>query len=229
MVKNIKIELLLIPIIFVDPIDLTLEISNKLPSFPGSPNTQFIPWADKKSDGYNLELIFFSSHSGTHIDAPYHFMEKGVGIDKIPLKKLITNALICRVKKGSSGLITLKDITDFEARSGTIYPNQAIVFETGWSKNISKKDYFTKNPGLSSSAAKYLLKKRVSLIGIDSPNIDAGKDSKFHVHHILLKNGILILENLCNLDKIPGSYFRLIVLPLKLKNATGSPVRAVAI
>ena len=213
----------------MDPIDLTLEISNMLPSFPGSPSPQFISWADKKSDGYNLELIFLSSHTGTHLDAPYHFVERGVGIDKIPLSKLIINAVICRVKKRPNESITQRDIVDFETRNGTIYPNMAIVFETGWSKNLAKKDYFTKNPGLSSSAARYLLKKKISLVGVDSPSIDMGKDSKFLVHHILLKGGILILENLCNLDKIPKSRFRLIVLPLKLKDATGSPVRAVAI
>ncbi|HXX05196.1 MAG TPA: cyclase family protein [Candidatus Bathyarchaeia archaeon] len=213
----------------MDPIDLTLEISNMLPSFPGSPSPQFISWADKKSDGYNLELIFLSSHTGTHLDAPYHFVERGVGIDKIPLSKLIINAVICRVKKRPNESITQRDIVDFETRNGTINPNMAVVFETGWSKNLAKKDYFTKNPGLSSSAARYLLKKKISLVGVDSPSIDMGKDSKFLVHHILLKGGILILENLCNLDKIPKSRFRLIVLPLKLKDATGSPVRAVAI
>lgn len=211
------------------PIDLTLEISNKLPSFPGSPNPQFISWADKKTDGYNLELIFFSSHSGTHLDAPYHFVEKGLRIDKIPLDKLITDAVVCRVKKGSNESITQRDIVDFETRYGTICPNIAVVFETEWSKGIAKKNYFTKNPGLSASAARYLLKKKVSLVGIDSPSVDIGKDSKFPVHHILLKGGVLILENLCNLDKIPKSYVKLIVLPLKLKGATGSPVRAVVI
>lgn len=213
----------------MEPIDLTLEISNKLPSFPGSPSPKFISWADKKSDGYNLELIFFSSHSGTHLDAPYHFVENGLRIDKIPLNKLITNALVCRVKKGPNEQITRKDIVDFEVRNGTISPNLAVVFETGWSKNITKKNYFTRNPGLSAAAAKYLLEKKVTLVGIDSPSIDMGKDSKFSVHHILLKHGVLILENLCNLGKIPNSYFKLIVLPLKLKGATGSPVRAVAI
>jgi len=213
----------------VDPIDLTLEISNKLPSFPGSPSPQFISWADKKSDGYNLELIFFSSHSGTHLDAPYHFVEKGVSIDKIPLSKLIINAVVCRVKKDPNEPITQRDIIDFETRSGAIHPNMAVVFETEWSKSIAKKEYFTRNPGLSAAAARYLLKKKVSLVGIDSPSIDIGKDSKFPVHHILLKGGVLILENLCNLGKIPRSYFKLIVLPLKLRGATGSPVRAVAI
>jgi len=226
---NIKIDLLPITTNFVEPIDLTLEISNKLPSFPGSPRTQFISWADKKSDGYNLELIFLSSHTGTHLDAPYHFIEKGIKIDRIPLNRLITSAILCNIRKGANMSITQYDIVSFEAKNGKIQPNSAVIFGTGWSKNLARKDYFTKNPGLSADAAKYLSKKRVSLIGIDSPSIDMGKDSKFSVHHVLLKSGILILENLCNLDKIQRTSFMLIVLPLKLKEATGSPVRAVAI
>lgn len=213
----------------MDPIDLTLEISNNLPSFPGSPRPQFISWADKKSDGYNLELIFLSSHSGTHLDAPYHFIENGIKIDRIPLNRLITDAILCNIRKGPDMPITRSDIVSFEAKHGKIPPNSAVVFSTGWSRNLARKDYFTKNPVLSASAAKYLSEKRVSLVGIDSPSIDLGKDSKFSVHHVLLKSGILILENLCNLDKIQRTDFMLIVLPLKLKDATGSPVRAVAI
>ena len=81
---------------------------------------------------------------------------------------------------------------------------------------------------MSVSAAKYLASKNVSLVGIDSPSIDLGVDSKFPVHHIFSKKGILIVENLANLEKIRFSKFHLVVLPLKLKNATGSPVRAIA-
>ncbi len=213
----------------MEPIDLIFEISNKLPSFPGSPRPQFISWADKKSDGYNLELIFLSSHSGTHLDAPYHFVEKGLKIDKIPLNRLITNAVLYNIRKGPDEPITRNDIVRFEANYGKIMPGAAIVFGTGWSQNMSRKDYFTRNPGLSPSAAKYLSERKIGLVGIDSPSIDLGKDSKFSAHYILLKDNILILENLCNLDKIKRTSFRLIVLPLKLKNATGSPVRAVAI
>ncbi|HKU32318.1 MAG TPA: cyclase family protein [Candidatus Nitrosotalea sp.] len=213
----------------MEPIDLTLEISNKLPSFPGSPRPQFISWADKKSDGYNLELIFLSSHSGTHLDAPYHFIEKGLKIDKIPLNRLITNAFLCKIRKGPDEPITKNDIARFEAKNGKIPQNSAIIFGTGWSKNTSRKDYFARNPGLSAGAASYLSERKPSLIGIDSPSIDLGKDPKFSVHHLLLKKDVLILENLCNLDKIKKVSFRLIVLPLKLKDATGSPVRAVAV
>ena len=70
--------------------------------------------------------------------------------------------------------------------------------------------------------------KKISLIGIDSPSIDLGADSKFSVHQIFAKKGILIVENLANLEKIKSSKFHLVVLPLKLNGATGSPVRAIA-
>lgn len=213
----------------MEPIDLTLEISSKLPSFPGSPRPQFIPWADKRSDGYNLEMIFFSSHSGTHLDAPYHFIEKGLKIDQIPLNRVITDALLCDIRRGPDVPITRSDIVGFEEKNGKISPGSALIFRTGWSANLTRRNYFTRNPGLSATAAKYLLKRKVGLIGIDSPNIDLGKDLKFSAHHVLLKGGVLILENLYNLDKIKKTRFRLIVLPLKLKGATGSPVRAVAI
>lgn len=213
----------------MEPIDLTLEISNKLPSFPGSPKPQFISWADKKSDGYSLELIFLSSHTGTHIDAPFHFIDKGFTIDKIPLGRLVSNAVLCRLKKGPDEPITKKDILDFEAKHGKIKSGDSVIFETDWYHNLTRKDYFTKNPGLSESAAKYLAHQKIGLVGIDSPNIDPGKDSKFSAHHILLRKGILILENLCNLEKIKRKQFKLVVLPLKLKGATGSPVRAIAL
>ena len=213
----------------MEPIDLTLEISNKLPSFPGSPKPKFISWASKKSDGYNLELIFLSSHSGTHIDAPHHFIDKGFTIDRIPLRRLVSEAILCRLKKGSDESITKKDILEFEAKYGKIKSGDSLIFETGWYHNLVQKDYFTKNPGLSESAAKYLAQRKIGLVGIDSPSIDPGKDSKFSSHHILLKKGILILENLCNLEKIKKNRFKLIVLPLKLKGATGSPVRAIAL
>ena len=97
---------------------------------------------------------------------------------------------------------------------------------TGWQKNLEKEFYFSKNPGLNSSAANYLVSKKINLVGIDSPSIDLGSDSKFLVHHILAKNNILIVENLANLEKINSDKFHLIIAPLKLKNATGSPIRA---
>jgi arylformamidase len=213
----------------MSPLDLTLEISTKLPSFPGSPRPRFISWATNKDDGYNLELIFLSSHSGTHIDAPFHFVEKGLKIDKIPLRRFVTDAILFKIKKGACEAITKQDIIEFENKYGKLQPNSTLIFATGWHKNLLKKYYFTKNPGISISAARYLVKKKISLVGIDSPSIDLGADSRFLAHHQLLNKGILVLENLCNLEKISGIHFKLVVLPLKLKGTTGSPVRAIAL
>jgi len=213
----------------VKPIDLTLTISQNLPAFPGSPKPNFIPWSKIKTDGYNLELLFLSTHTGTHLDAPFHFVKNGIKIHQISPSRLISDAILIRLQRGPNQSITKKDIIIFEKKWGKIKENSTVIFSTGWQKNLQKKYYFINNPGLSISAAKYLISKKINLVGIDSPSIDLGNNSKFSVHHVLAKNNVLILENLNNLKKISGIYFKLIVLPLKLKDATGSPVRAVAI
>ena len=209
-------------------IDLTLTVSDKIPTFPGSPQPSFIPWENVKEDGYNLELLFLSTHTGTHMDAPYHFLEKGAKIHEISLKKLVSEAVLIKSKKKGGESITKIDIQKFEKKHGKIASFSSVIFYTGWQRNLQKKYYFTKNPGLSVSAAKYLASKKISLVGIDSPSIDLGTNSKFSVHQIFAKKEILIVENLANLEKIKSSKFHLVVLPLKLKNATGSPVRAIA-
>jgi kynurenine formamidase len=213
----------------VEPIDLTLTISHELPRFPGSPKPSFIPWSKIKTDGYNLELLFFSSHTGTHLDAPFHFDEKGSKIHQISPSRLISDAILLKMTKGPNQLISKADIINFEKKYEKIKNDSTVIFTTGWQKNLEKKSFFKNNPGLSSSAARYLISKNINLVGTDSPSIDLGTDEKFTTHHILSKNNVLIVENLCNLEKISGIHFKLIVLPLKLKDATGSPVRAIAI
>ena len=210
-------------------IDLTLTISEQIPTFPGSPQPNFISWETLEKDGYNLELLFLSSHTGTHIDAPYHFLKKGQKIHQIVTKRLVTEAILIKIRKGANQSITKMDIQKFEKKNGRIDDGSTVIFHTGWQKNLKKESYFLENPGLALSAADYLSSKKINLVGIDSPSIDLGKDSKFSVHHVLAKSGILIVENLSNLEKIHSEKFHLIVAPLKLKNATGSPVRAMAL
>ena len=209
-------------------IDLTLEISSNLPSFPGSPQPQFITWSNIKKDGYNLELLFFSSHSGTHMDAPYHFSNNGLKIHQLPTKRFVCDAILIKIKKTPNQSISKNDIINFEKKHGKIPNASTVIFYTGWQKNLKKNYYFKTNPGLSISAVTYLVSKKINLVGIDSPSIDTGKNLKFTAHKILSKNNVIIVENLCNLEKINSVWFKLIVLPLKLKDATGSPVRAIA-
>jgi kynurenine formamidase len=209
-------------------IDLSLTISESIPNFPGSPKPHFINWSNIKDDGYNLELLFLSSHTGTHIDAPYHFAKNGPKINQIPLDRLVGNGILIKLRKDRNMSITKSDITSFEKNNGIIPDHSSIFFYTTWQKNLKNDNYFTENPGLDTSAAKYLTSKKINLVGIDSPSIDLGKDESFSVHHIFSKNNILIVENLTNLNKIPSKEFTFTILPLKIKDATGSPVRAIA-
>ena len=90
------------------PIDLTLTISQSIPTFPGSPQPQFIFWSTIKDDDYNLELLFLSSHTGTHLDAPYHFVKNGVKIHQIPIERLFGNAILIKILKEKDQAITKK-------------------------------------------------------------------------------------------------------------------------
>ena len=207
-------------------IDLTLTVSEKIPTFPSSPKPHFIEWETIPKDGYNLELLFLSTHTGTHIDAPFHFVKNGKKIHEIAPERLVNEAVLIRIGKNSNRSISKTDIQNFEQKNGKIENGSTVIFYTGWQKNLNKEFYFTENPGLSVSAAKYLVSKKINMVGIDSPSIDLGTDSKFSVHHVLAKNNILIVENLANLNKIKSNNFHLITSPLKLKNATGSPIRA---
>jgi kynurenine formamidase len=213
----------------VKQIDLTLTVSKSTPNFPGSPKLQFIPWSTLKEDGYNLELLFLSSHTGTHLDAPYHFIKNGAKIHQIPLDRLLGNGVLIKIKKGKNQVITKNDLILFERKNGNIQKHSSIIFHTEWQKNLNSDSYFINNPGLSESAAKYLVSKEINLVGIDSPSIDLGTNRTFIAHKILAKNNILIVENLTNLNKISSKQFDFIILPLKLKDASGSPVRAIAI
>jgi kynurenine formamidase len=208
-------------------IDLTQSISPSLKQFPGSPNVHFIKWSKYEVEGYNLEAMFLSTHTGTHMDAPSHFVEDGDSIDKIDVNRFYTaKANLIKIEKNLNELITLDDIL----RSGkSISYGDSIVFSTGWEKCYHLEDYMYSNPGLSVEAAKYLVKKKINSVVIDCPSIDVGKDSSFTAHHVLLNNDVIIIENVCNLDKINQSSFILVTLPLKLVHATGSPVRALAI
>lgn len=209
------------------PVDLTLTISETIPTFPGSPEPQFISWSTLKDDGYNMELLFLSSHTGTHMDAPFHFVNGGAKIHEIPIGRFWGDGLLIRTGKEKNQTITKRDLQAYESENGKIPAGCSVFIHTGWQKYLKKKNYFAENPGLSESAAKHLISREVNLVGIDSPSIDRGNNLQFPVHKTLSKNNLLIVENLANLDKISKSRFNFIIMPLKLQGATGSPVRAV--
>jgi arylformamidase len=207
-------------------LDLTREVRNETKVFPGSPLPKFIPWTKMDVHNYDSEVIFMSTHTGTHMDAPSHFASNASSIDKISVNRFISNAILITIKKGSNQVITTGEIESSDVR---IMDGDSIVFSTSWENEVDKDYFFSDSPGLSEDAAKYLINKKVNAVCIDSPSIDRGSDNDFPVHKILLSREILVVENLCNLNKLKTQYFTLVMTPLKLSGASGSPIRAIAI
>lgn len=207
-------------------IDLTQEMDENTQVFPGSSNLKILKWSSYIMHGYDSEMIFTSTHIGTHIDAPVHFNPSGESVEKIPLKKIVIldNAKVLKIKKNDDENINVDEIKKFDIKK-----NDTILIYTGWSTNRFKDKYFKKNPGLSKLAAEHLTELEINLIGIDSPNIDPALDKKFNSHIIFSAKNIPIIENLINLDKINKDNFIFIALPMKLKNCSGSPIRAIAL
>lgn len=207
-------------------LDLTQNIDEDTPVFPGSPNLKILQWSNYLSHDYNSEVIFTSTHIGTHLDAPIHFNQFGISVEKIPLERIIilNNARVLKIKKEDDECIDIEDLKEFEIKK-----KDTILIHTCWSSNRFINKYFEKNPGLSKTAAQYLSDLEINLIGIDSPSIDPAFDKKFSAHKILCAKNIPIIENLINLEKINKDNFTFIALPLKLKNLSGSPIRAIAL
>jgi kynurenine formamidase len=215
-------------------VDLTLRITPSLRVYPGSPQPSFIPWSKFDCQGYDSEAMFMSTHTGTHVDAPSHFKPGLASIDMISTDRLVCSAVLIRVEKSANQLIEQQDL------GSQIKEGDAVVIATGWEKRSGNGNYMSENPGLSEQAARYLMRKRVNAVAIDCPSIDAGADSRFTAHNILLSYNILIVENLCNLntltrrrrrskDRNSATTFTLIISPLKLGGATGSPARVLAL
>lgn len=207
-------------------IDLSLEINAELQVFPGSPQPLFMKWTNYEVHSYESEIMMMSTHTGTHMDAPSHFLANTASIDMIGVERLVSPALLLDLPKGANEQITLDDLRAINEIDQGI----SIVFRTGWQKMIANKDYMMSNPGLSVAAAAFLTEKNVNAVGIDGPSIDIGSDEHFSTHKTLLASGILIVENLCNLESLEHKgTFTLLINPLRLKGASGSPVRALAI
>ncbi|HYZ49255.1 MAG TPA: cyclase family protein [Nitrososphaeraceae archaeon] len=210
-------------------VDLTLEITSDMITFPGYPMPNLIKWSKFDIQGYVSEVVFLSTHTGTHMDAPFHFNPNGQTIDQVEVNRYIcNNAILMKIQKNDNEMITSDDI--IRNSKYEIKEKDSVVFSTGWEKQIKQKDnYIRNNPGLSKDAAEYLVEKKVNAVGIDCPSIDTGVNTELIAHKTLLSNEVLVIENLCNLDEFTNGKFSLFVAPLKLAGASGSPVRAIGI
>jgi arylformamidase len=222
-------------------IDLTHTIHDDIQIYPGDPKPSISRGLTHEKDDCHVDLLNLGSHTGTHIDAPYHFLKDGQRINEIPVQRFIGNGILIDVSgKSDRGLI---DSTDLKSSASEINNGDFVILKTGWDRYFGTAKYYL-HPYLSADGARLLVKKGVSLVGVDALNVDptyyANKDSYsavkdlpdeasygYPVHDLLLSNNVLIVENLCCLDKINAVKGIYSFLPLKLKDSDGSPIRAV--
>lgn len=202
-------------------IDITLPLTNGMLHWPGDP--PFIRTFIKKigrSSSCNLSKIDMGVHSGTHIDAPLHFIQKGPSIEKVPIEHCIGPARVIAIRDKKK--ISLKELISKKLRKG-----ERILFKTCNSLFWYKKNEFDKGfVYLSIDAAKYLQDKQIKFVGIDYLSIGGTTpESKGRgVHKILLSSGSVIAEGL-DLSGVTEGRYDLICLPLKIVGSEGSPAR----
>jgi len=197
-----------------------------MPVFPGTEQPIFEKANTLEKDGFQEAKITMYSHTGTHIDAPAHMMSDGPYLDNLDIEHFIGNATILDF---SNREIKLIDVDSLKPYAEKIKSVDFIIIKTGWSKYWGNKKYYEGFPSISEDSAKWLSQFNLKGIGIDAISIDDMDSTTFAVHKILMPKNIIIIENLTNLDSISNESFILSILPLKNKDADGSPVRAISI
>lgn len=175
---------------------------------------------------YNLSTLIMSAHAGTHLDAPAHYIAGGKTLDQYPLERFILPAHVISVDDESvedNGSISSNAMRDID-----IKPGEALLFKTCNSlRGLPKERAFAeKFVYLSVEVARLCLDLGVSLVGIDYLSVDRYGDDSGPVHHLLLKEDVLILEGIDLNAVAPGEYF-LFCLPLRIQGTEAAPARAV--
>ncbi len=206
--------------------DLTHIMHPDMPVFPGTEQPIYEKANTLEKDGFQEAKITFYSHTGTHIDAPAHMLANGPYLDNLEIEHFIGNATILDFSNKEIKLIDVDSLKPYEEKIKNV---EFIIIKTGWSKYWGDKKYFGSFPSLSVESAKWLSQFSIKGVGIDAISIDDIESTTFEVHKILMPKNIIIIENLTNLDSISNEYYILSILPLKNKDADGSPVRAISI
>ncbi len=206
--------------------DLTHLIHSEMPVFPGTEQPIFEKANTLENDGFEEAKFTMYTHTGTHIDAPAHMLNNGYCLDDLEIEHFIGNAVVLDFSDKEMTVIDVNSLKPYEEKIKNV---EFIIIKTGWSKYWGDKKYYEDFPSLSEEAAQWLSELNLKGIGIDAISIDAINSTTFAVHKILLSKKIIIIENLTNLDFISEEYFILSILPLKNKDADGSPVRAISI
>lgn len=222
-------------------VDLTIPLGAGIVMWPGAPAPEAETLVTVAHDGYFARRVSFFEHSGTHFDAPCHFIEGQTSVDKVPVGSLVRPAAVIdisgRIGDDADGELSLKDVQAFESAHGRIPEGAAVLLRTGWEEfNHDELRYAgapgdLRFPGFGVEAAKFLVDERkVGGLGTDTLGIDPGCATHFPVHsQVTHPKGLWHLENLQNLKSLPPLGAWIVVGVLPLIDGSGSPARVIAL
>ncbi|HEX7619601.1 MAG TPA: cyclase family protein [Anaerolineales bacterium] len=205
--------------------DISLPISPELPVWPGDPAVILEQVSSMDAGAHdNVSRLGCSVHTGTHVDAPHHFLNDHRTVDKLSLDVLIGPVQVIQIPE-DVGLITAGVLEQAAVPSGTL----RLLLKTRNSRLWERlpTEFARDFVGVSEDGAEWLVKSGVKLIGIDYLSIAPFKQS-LPSHRVLLKPGVVILEGV-DLSKITPGAYTLYCLPLKLVGSDGAPARAILI
>ena len=202
--------------------DITVPIRAGMPIYEGDPSMNIEPWsALAKGDSANVSYLHFGAHTGTHVDAPAHFIEGASKIDSLPLDVLIGPARVIRVPDDAT------EIDPEFLRSCDLNNVSRVLFHTRnsgfWNEGF-RKDFTHVLP----EAAELLVERGVKLVGNDYLSVEKFHSGHHRTHLTLLRNGVVIVEGL-NLTGVPAGDYELICLPIKIADGAGdgAPARVI--
>lgn len=202
-------------------IDISVPISADLPTYPGDAVLEVIPVEQiSRGDDYNLSRIIMSSHCGTHVDPPRHFIEGAAGVDQLRLELLVGEALVVEFPG-------VKEVGRRELEQVPLEGVRRLLIKTGNARLWRDPEFSPDFASLSQDGAEFLVEKGVRLVGIEYLSIEKYNGSG-EVHRLLLEHGVIVIEGLNMEEAHPGRY-DLVCLPLRLKDGDGAPARAVLI
>jgi arylformamidase len=206
-------------------IDLSHQLNNHISVYPGTANPLFKQVFNIKEHGFAETKINMLSHHGTHMDAPAHMILNGKTLDQFEPEKFFGKACCINCSNIQNSNIDLNLLKKYEH---IIKTADFVLFFTSWSNKWGTEDYYSNFPVLSKEACQWLSNFNLKGIGLDNISLDKIDTENFENHYIILGKGMIIIENLTNLDLLENKEFTLSCFPLKFDNADGSPVRAVA-
>jgi arylformamidase len=204
--------------------DVSVPIVNGMPVWPSDPPLKLTAQSHlsrDKSHTVQVTSIEMGSHTGTHMDAPYHFVEGGRKLDEIPLEELVGPAMVIHIAGVPS--ITLKHLTSLVWNDV-----RRVLFKTDNSEHWNDGTFYEKFVYLEPDAAEFLVQQGVRLVGIDYLSIDPYKSEKHPTHFVLLPRNVVIIEGL-NLSHVPPGVYQMVALPLRLLSGDGAPARVILI